>query len=353
MNNFKLITAAVCLLIASVVAFFSFEFESIPGGRLGIKETWNDGVQTNVLHPKNYILFPGFSQRIYTYDATLQRFELKDYTIRSADNQEMTIKSYVQWRRDPSRLVQHHLAFKENAEKVAIEPAMVSAVLRHGTQFKAIDAYSGEGLISMQKDIQKDLMDNTDLKRDGILIDAFVIVYNHLNPEYLEEINKRQLATLKQSRSLEEEKAATAEALVAKARAQADLNKAVVEAQRDKEVKVLAAQADNEKAILAAKAEKEKSILEAEGKKLASIAEAEGILALGKSKAESQRLQLLAYAVEGADAYVKVEVSKSLANAFQNVKGFLPADLKFTVLSSDFNKAVDAVAGTPLVIPAR
>lgn len=348
MNTIKLVGIGIVTIVLTIVTLLMVEFHTVRGGFNSIKETWTGG---------------GFSQEMYDYDMTLKTYEITEYKIRSSDNQEMTIKSKVQWRRDASKLVQHHKMFKQNAEQVAINPAMISAILRHGTQYKAIDAYSGEGLIKMQSDISNDLLANAQLKNDGIIIESFIIEHNHLNPEYLEQINARQLATLKQSRAEEERKAADAQALVAKSLAQSDLNKAVVEAQRDKEVMVLKAEAENEKAVLAAKAEsqklsieaegqKSKLIAEADGKRQAAIAEAEGLLALGKAKAESQKLQLQAYAVPGAEAFTKIEISKNMGVAFSGLKGWLPSDMKLNILADNFDKSLDVVSGN-VVVPVK
>ena len=346
----KLVIASITLFVAIIATVIFVEFKTVKGGELGIKETWTDGVIDDVLEPKNYWLFPGFSQEIFTYDATLKTFDIAEYKIKSSDNQEMTISSKIQWRRDPTKLVHHHKTFKQNAEKIAIEPAMIGAILRHGTTYKAIDAYSGEGLIKMQTDIQNDLLANVQLKNDGVIIESFIIIYNHLAPDYLAEINGRQLATLRQSRAAEEQKAAEAEALVAKSKAQADLNKQVVEAERDKQVMVLKAEAENERSILAAKAEKEKLALEAEGKKVAMIAEAEGTKALGEAKASANKAMLESFAVQGSASYTQIEISKNVAAAFQNIKGYLPEGMSVTLLTENFNKAVDSLTGNPVVL---
>ncbi len=349
-NIIKLVLSGVALLAVIVACVVFVEFKTVKGGELGVKETWSDGVIDDVLEPKNYWLFPGFTQEIFTYDATLKTFDIPEYKIRSSDNQEMTISSKVQWRRDPAKLVQHHKTFKQEAEQIAIMPAMIGAILRHGTTYKAIDAYSGEGLIRMQNDIQADLLANTQLKNDGVIIETFIIIYNHLAPDYLAEINGRQLATLRQSRAAEEQKAAEAEALVAKSKAQADLNKQVVEAERDKQVMVLKAEAENERSILAAKAEKEKLALEAEGKKVAMIAEAEGTRALGEAKATANKALLESFAVQGSASYTQIEISKNVAAAFQNIKGYLPEGMSITLLTDSFNKSVDALTGQ-VVLP--
>ncbi len=93
-------------------------------------------------------------------------------------------------------------------------------------------------------------------------------------------------------------------------------------------------------AILAAKGEKEKLTLEAEGKLKATLAQAEGVLALGKSEAEAQKLRLEAYAVQGTDAFVTVEVAKQMAEVFRGIQGYLPGDMNVTLLSDSFMKGV-------------
>lgn len=348
----KLVLAGVALLVAIVACVILVEFKTVKGGEMGVKETWSEGVVNTVLQPRNYWLFPGFTQEIYTYDLTLKTFELTEYKIRSSDNQEMTIQAKVQWRRDPATLVRHHTMFKQGVELVAIQPAVIGSVLRHGTTYKAIDAYSGEGLIKMQNDIQKDLLDNKQLKEDGVIIESFIIVFNHLAPDYLSEINGRQIAALKQTRAVEEQKAAEAQALVAKSLAQADLNKQVVEAERDKQMMVLKAEAENEKVVLTAKAEQQKLTLEAEGKKMAMLAEAEGTVALGKAKADANRALLESFSVQGTDSFTKIEVAKQVAVAFGNIKGFLPESMSINLLTDNFNKAIDAVTGN-VVIPVK
>lgn len=351
MNNIlKYGTAAVAL---SLLTFFSVEFKTVKGGELGIKETWNEGVVNEVYQPKNYWLFPGFTQEIITYNATLQRSEEFLYEVKSSDNQKIDITSYTQWRVNPSKLVQLHKTVGRDVENKVIKPALTRALLTHATKYRAIEAYSGEGLVKLQSEIQNDLVSNTNILNDGIVIEAFVIQHVSLDTNYVEEINKRQLATLRQTRAVEEQKAADAEALVAKSKAQADLNTKVVEAERDQQVKVIAAKADSEQTVIQAKAAAERVKAEADAKKYSSFAEAEGLLKLGEAKASSQKLQLQAYAAPGSELYVKAEVAKSVAEAYKNIKGYLPADLKVNLLTDNFNKSVDILTGNPIVSPEK
>ena len=149
---------------------------------------------------------------------------------------------------------------------------------------------------------------------------------------------------------MEEQKAAEAAALVAKATAQSDLNRAVVEAERDKQVRILKAKADNESAIIAANAEQQKRVLEAEGKRDADIAIAKGVLAMGEAEATAIKLRLQAYAVPGSDTYARVEVAKQVAIAFQNVHGYLPNVNSINLLGSNFEELVTKLA-SPKPVP--
>lgn len=138
--------------------------------------------------------------------------------------------------------------------------------------------------------------------------------------------------------------------------AQADYEKTLVEARRDKEKgvleaeklaqqQVLAAEASAKQVALQAEAEKNRNVLLAQGEKEAAINRAQAIEALGRAEAEAKKLGLSAYAVPGADAFVKIEVSKNLAAAFQNVKGYLPSNVNYSTVGKDFNGAVNALVG--------
>jgi regulator of protease activity HflC (stomatin/prohibitin superfamily) len=363
-NKIKFIIGAVALVIVSIVCLALFEIKTVKGNEMGVKETWNDGVIEKVFPPKTYFLFPGFSQEIISYDMSAQVSKMDNYRVQSQEGQDLTIAVRLQWRRDATKLVNQHKTVRNQIDDKIITPVLMRVVKDEATAKKAIDVFSGDGLVALQASIQRRLSDpKGELAEKGVTVENFVIVHIELDPKYIEEIKGRQIATQRQLRAVEEQKAAEAEALVAKSKAQADLNKAVVEAKRDAEVKVIAATAQNEQVVISAKAsqeqailaatgEKQKLILEADGKKQANIAEAEGLLALGKAKAESQKLQLQAYAVQGADGYIKTQIAESMSRAFSNIKGFLPSDMKISVIASDYEKAVNTVSGD-VIIPIK
>ena len=152
------------------------------------------------------------------------------------------------------------------------------------------------------------------------------------------------------------EEAAEAAADKAKALAQADYEKQIVEAKRDKEKgilsaeqaaqqKVLAAEADAKQVALQAEAEKNRNVLIAQGEREAAENRAKAILALGQAEAEAKKLQLSAYAVPGADAFVKIQVATQMAEAFKNIKGYLPENMSVNLLSDQYTKGVNLLVG--------
>lgn len=352
----KLVTVGIVLAILAIIAMCSIRWETVKGNELGIKETFSGGVQTNILQPKTYMLWRGFED-IIQYDVSSQVYDLQAYKVQSVEGQDLKIDLSLRWRIDPVRLVEIHRTLRENIAKKVIESAVQRIVKDEATKLRAIDAYSGTNLVNLQKAIQDDLLrPESEIRSRGVIVENFVIKHIELDEKYVEVIKRKQVATQEQAAAVEEQKAADAKALVAKATAQADMNTKVVQAERDAKVKVLAAQADQEQTVLAAKADQEKAILaakgeqqkftlESEGKMQAALNEAKGIEALGRAKAEAQKLQLQAYDVAGADAYVKVEVAKSVAQGMQNIKGFLPANMSVSVIGEDVLKTVGSLVG--------
>lgn len=367
-NGTKLIVIGVVAVIALVVSLTLINIETIHGNELGIKETWGEGVVNEVLQPKTYFLFPGYSQTVIPYDASSQIFVMNDkkhdekgegrandaYLVQSSEGQDMTISMNLRWRIDPKRLVDIHKTVRKSIEEKLIRPVLMRVVKDEATKGTAIVNYSGAGLVALQAAIQRFLIStNCELHDRGVIVENFVIEEIKLDPKYIDEIKQKQIATQRQLKAIEEQKAAEAEALVAKSKAQADLNKVVVEAERDKQVVVLKAEAENEKQILAAKAEQQKLILEAQGQMQASFSKAEGTLAMGKAEATAKELLLKAWAVPGAESFIKVEVAKSVAEGFKNIQGYLPGDLKISTLSTTFIDAIEAITGRAVPAPVK
>ena len=387
-RTFKLVMLGIIGIIGLVVLFTTVKFTTVKGNEYGVLETWSSGVVDQVYPPKTHILFPGFMKKMYIYDGASQVFVMNDksensgekgvgrekdsYLVQSQEGQDMKISLNLRWRLDPTRLVVIHKTVRTDVEEKIIRPVVMRVVKDKATKMKAIDAYSGEGLVRLQQEIQdalsgKDEKETDELAERGVIVENFVIEHIELDPNYIAEIKKKQIATQQQLRAVEEEKAATAEALVAKAKAQADLNTKVVGAERDAKIMVIEAQAQNEKVIIAAKAaaeqvtinakaaaeqvrvaaeaEKEKLALQGEGMKLQKVAEAEGVLAMGKAEAEAKRVLFNAWNTPGTENYVTVQVSEGVQGAFQNVQGYIPENMKINVLAQSFVDSLKSVVG--------
>lgn len=373
----SLIVAAIVLAIGLVLTLISVEFVTIKGNEIGVKETWGGGVSDTILQPKTHVI-SRWTTDIIKYDASSQVFVMNDkpianekgigrerdaYLVQSAEGQDMKISLNLRWRLDPSKLVSLHKTVRQDMEEKIIRPVVMRVVKDEATKKKAIDAYSGEGLVLLQSSIQTSLTgsgEGKELSERGIIVENFVIEHIELDPKYIEEIKGKQIATQKTLRAAEEQKAADAEALVAKAKAQAEYNTKLVAQQLLATNMVIQAQADNERVIIAARAQqqqlqieaegqKQKLTLEAEGKKAAMLATAEGTLAMGKAEAASKELLLKAYAVPGSDNWVRTQVAESAAKAFSGIRGYLPEKMTINTFADNFVKAVDVSTGNAVV----
>jgi len=355
----KLIVAGVALLFGVIVLFSAFDVKPIKGYEVGVKEDFWTGVHPDPLPPATYFVWPW--ERVQIYPASLQVFVMNDkpvgevdqgrdedsYLVQSADNQDMYFSLQVQWRIDPAHVVDLHKTIGPlNIEERALRPDLLKIVKNEGTMREAIEAYSGAGLVALQKDIEEALNDpEGGLRRRGIIVDSFVIEHIRLDPEYIAEITARQVAMQREKRAFQEEKAALAMAKKAKAEAQADYETQVVEAERDKQIAVLAAEAENQKEILKAEAEKRRVVLAAEAEKESGELKAAAILAIGRATAEAEKLKFLAFGAEGADTYARIQIAASMADAFGNIKGYLPENMQIFTLGESFFKAVENAVG--------
>jgi regulator of protease activity HflC (stomatin/prohibitin superfamily) len=269
----------------------------------------------------------------------------------------MHISLNVQWRIDPTKVIEIHKTVRHDIEEKMLRPVVMRVVKDQATRRTAVDAYSGSGLVKLQNDIYVDLTNQSgELRQRGIIVENFVIEGIRLEPKYIGEITERQVATQRKLKADEQTKAAQAEALRAEAEAQADLKKRVVEAERDKQVgilnaekeaqqRILSAEASKKQVILDAEAHQQKLVLEATGMRDAKLLEAQGILAIGQSEAEAQKLKLTAYAVPGSEIFARIEVARWFATGHQNVKGYLPSDMNIYTLGNNFSHAIENLFG--------
>ena len=378
----KIVASALALLaVLALVVLFTWviEIHTVKGNEIGVKETWSGGVIQTPLTPKTYFLVPGLTQTVYNYDMSAQVFVMNNnarpeeygqgrsqgaYTVQSQEGQDMDISCRIQWRRDPDRIIHLHQQYQDNIEERILVPVMQRVIKDQATQVDAVDAYSGPGLVQLQADIETMLQNSTgELASNGIIVDSFVVEGIVLDAEYIGEIRARQVAYQRELRANQEEQAALAEARRTEAEAQSDLNRAVVGAERDRQVQVLQAQADAEQRVVNAEAEAQQVVLAAnaaaeqvrlaaEAERDAALLEAEGLLAVGQARAEAARLEYAAFGEPGAESYVRIQIANSLAEAHQNVRGYLPQDMTIVALGENYTAAVEAVMAGNLATQA-
>jgi regulator of protease activity HflC (stomatin/prohibitin superfamily) len=196
----RLIGIGVALVVLLGLTFITFDIATIKGNQIGIKETWSDGVVEETMTAKTYFLFPGFTQRVYIYDLGARVFvmndvpsdqekiaegrELDSYQVQSSEGQDMWVSLNVRWRIDPSKVIIIHKTMRDNIEEKLLRPVVMRTVKDECTTRRAIDAYSGEGLVNLQKAIESRLVAaDGELATNGIIVDNFVIEKIRLHPE--------------------------------------------------------------------------------------------------------------------------------------------------------------------------
>jgi regulator of protease activity HflC (stomatin/prohibitin superfamily) len=352
-----LFLSAVCV----VLFFVLFEVERIEGNEMGVHETWGKGVLEDPMPPKTYFFFPGFMHTIYKYDMSSQVYVMNDrkgteefgqgresdtYTVQSKEGQDLTFSLNVRWRLDPQKLILLHKTIRDDFEEKVLRPVLLREVKDAATIREAIVAYSGEGLVALQSTIEGRLTNpEGEIRRQGIIVENFVIERITLDPEYRDQIKARQVAVQRELRAKQETLAALEEANKAEAEARADFKRTVVEAERDKEVGILLAQQQAEQEVLAAEAAKKKEVLAAEAERDSGELRAQAILAIGAAEADAQKLRLQAYAVDGADNFVRVEIAKSIAQANQGIQGYIPESMTINVITDRIMTAIERVVG--------
>lgn len=383
------------LLLIAMGVLSTFRFTEVKGSQYAVLETWTGGVQEEPLPPKTYI-FNRWTTTPYLYDMTGQIFVMNDKAnssygegraydileVKSADNQKVHFSITLRWHRDFNKLVEMHKTYRDQIEERLIRPEIIKTVMTNATVKPALDLYSGKSLEALRDSVDKILKDpNGALTRAGVVVDAFIIdATNFPDKQYVESIEARQRAIIDESRAKEEEKANTAKAAAAKAAAlklqyeqvvaaetrkmtavlqqEAESEQATIKAKADALNAITLQEAESKKIVLQAKADADKQVALSEAAKEAEINRAAGIEAVGKATAEAQRLQLTAYSVPGSDLFAKIEMSRSLAQAFSNVKGWLPQGVNYNTVAKDFESSVSLLLGgnntpAPAAKPAK
>lgn len=354
------IAAAMVLLVVFLFVFV-IRFKKIDGNERGVKvgmsgvvqEPIEPGLRSYCPFTTNFVIANIGQQRFVmnndpgTNEKVAQGRDNDENEIRSSDNQDMYVSIEILWYRDPSKVVVQHMQVgdvsndAEFVEKVLRQPAF-TYTKNALTVMKAIDAYSGQKHVEVQEQIKQALKNDPSLVEKGCVVQDFLLRVR-LDGKYTEPIKNRQIAIQEQLALVEQTKAEDAKALRAKAAAQADYNTKVVEAERAKQVAILMAEQEQQRVVLAADAAKQQVVLAAQGEKEAGQNRAEAILAVGRANAEAAKLQYAAFSAPGAETFAKIEIAKSLANAYKGVQGWIPENMTINALGENFTKGVGVV----------
>ena len=369
-----LIGTGIAILVLLVASILSVDVVKVQGNEFGIKETMNGGVEDKVYGSKTYII-PGWNE-MYRYSTTPSIFVMNSrsnderangrpndsFVTKSLDNQNVTLDLALQWHFNREKGVEIHNSYHAHVgtddwerivEERTIRQTLMEAVNTSVNTRRAIDAYSGEGFVKMQADILAKLKDpNNELSQKGIVVETFVIEKIALDTSYIDEITKRQVAQQRELRAAAEEQAALAEARRAKAEAQTEYEQVVMKARQVKEQGVLASEGEAQQKINAAKAQAEQQVIEAKGQaekivlaanaeREAAEARAAAIRAIGEAEAAAKLANMNAYNSTGAENFVKIEVARSMADAFKGIQGYIPQEMTVNTFTNSWMDALN------------
>ena len=325
-----------------LVFMLFFSWERVEGNERLVTQNWRTGVNPDLISAGTFFYVPLFTTT-YKYNVGTEKFimgradlyngkgsdsvDYPPYTITTGGNgkeQPATFSVTMQYVLDPSKLVDLHKTAQGNYEDLVIKPALTRIISDMATTQTVLDFYSGEGRVSLQRNIEQAITNHPALSSVGIKVETFVIDSIDLDKAYVEEITGRQLATQKKLRAVEEAKAAEEVAKKVEAEAQADKLKKIVEAEAAKEQKIKAAEATAAETKLAA-----------EASRFQKEQDAKGLLAQGSAQAQVDEMKRTAkYAGESGRLQAEVEIAVARTEMFKNMKieGVVPEKTLLTFI---------------------
>lgn len=351
-------------LVLLLVFAMLFSWERVEGNERLVTQGINDGVSDTIVGSGTFFYVP-LKTTVYKYNVGTEKFimgkselyngkgsdnvDYPAYTITTGGNgkeQPATFSVTLQYRLDPSKLVELHKQAGSNYEDLRIKPALTRIISDQATTQTVLDFYSGEGRVALQRNIEKAITANDALSEVGIVVETFVIDSIDLDPAYVAEITGRQLASQKKLRAVEETRAAEEVAKRVEAEAEADKLKKIVEADAAKQQRVKAAEAAAAETELAAKADATKVKAQAEASRFQKEQDAKGLLAQGTAEAEvAQKKAVAKYAGEAGARQAQVEIEVARVEMFKNmaIQGVISEKMALTII----NGGADVKTTTP------
>lgn len=340
----------------------------VEGNERMLKQYVSSGLSSEIFTSGTYFYFLFFT-KTYTYNVGTEKFimgkgdfyngkgsetvDYPAYTITTGGNgkeQPATFSVTLQYRIDPSKLLELHKSAQDKYEDLVIKPALTRIISDTATQLVVLDFYSGEGRVKLQKAIEVKITEHPALASVGIIVETFVIDSIDLDDAYVKEIMGRQLATQTKLRAIEEAKASEELAKKAEADAQATKLKLLVEAETAKGQKIRAAEATAAEVELAAKADAIKIKTAAEASRFQKEQDAKGLLAQGIAEAEvAQKKSLAKYSGEAGARMAQVEIEQARVQLFSNMKinGVMPEKTMMTIINGSAPMVTVPATTTP------
>lgn len=324
-------------LVFMVIAFFSvLNWTEVGGNEQVVVQDWKMGVQENTLGSGTHFYVP-LTTNHYKYNIGVAKMIMGDqdkygqekvdfpaFSITVGGNgKEQPAEFHVtlQYRLNPTKLVDLHNSVRGNYEELLIKPALTRIISDLSTQREVLDFYSGSGRVDLQNAIEKAIATEPSLSEVGIVVETFVFDAIELDNLYVEEIRGRQIALQKRLRAIEETKAAEELANKAEAEANADKLKRIVAAEATKEERIRAAQAKAQEVQLAATADAIKVKAAAEADRFRKEQDAAGVLALGMAQAKVDKEKKISkYEGVAGERQAAVEIEQAKTERLKNAK---------------------------------
>lgn len=344
--------------LATLFFTFAVNYEKIQGDQRAVVQDWSEGVLPELWADGTHFYIP-IKTTPTIYNIGSEKFVMgksKYYTGEGSDfanfpaytvmtggkgkEQPATFSVTLNYRLDPTKLITLHNRARKSYEDVIIKPALTKIIRTSVTKQEVLDFFTGEGNILLQETITNAITSHPTLSEVGIVVENFVIDSIDLDPEYITEIQGRQIAIQKKLREKEETLAALERANREEATAQADKLRRIVQAEAKKQEQIKAAEAANESEVLAAKAASEKTRLDAAADRYRKEQDAKGALALGMAEAKvAEAKRNSKYSGESGLRKAQVEIAKYEVEKFKNMKleGILDKDVALSIIKSTGN----------------
>lgn len=346
---------------------------SVPDGHVGVQiaktglakpvdqllaKVGERGIQENTLPPGLYYLNP-YAVEVVNVDIRQQRYEMT-YRENQGDTQQndsivfysddgfeiaidVTVLFQVLPHDAPYVVATIGRDIMDIKEKI-IRPQARSYARILGSRYKGEDFVHGATRETFQSDLHKELQVKSQESR--IRLNQALVRHFEVPALLRQPITDKVIALKMQEKFEQEQKTQKANADLAREKEKVNFESAKVVAETKKIKAIISA--EQERAVEEINVAKKEFIALGEAKKIQIGADAElyqkekeatGILAVGKARAETKKLELSAYQGEGGRRFAEVEKAKALGSGIEKVY-YIPSDMSINAIAKDFEHAI-------------